>query len=184
MEEVTTARMSPVEDERHFASHVFDASRICRHVFRPVNLINEYVQRLQTSTRARVQQQVRNLPLHESKNSCASVRWTWRSETNSPLSSPSRRQHCPTPLLRRNVVQRRRNRHRGQEPFVINETEAGASQILPVSSTPTRSLITDASLGALAPYSRISSYHLDCDPPRVVLCTGKRNHPTAVRQTR
>lgn len=47
MEAVEIAKQSAEEDTKVFTSRVLHSSRVCGHVFRPVELVNAYVQGLQ-----------------------------------------------------------------------------------------------------------------------------------------
>lgn len=65
---VSRAVQREKEDETAFATRVMDASRVCRHVFTPSELVNAYVRGLHEATRERIYEQVRHLPAKDRTN--------------------------------------------------------------------------------------------------------------------
>lgn len=118
MESVTTDNNNPGEDETKFASRVLDASRVCRHLSRPVELDNAYLQGLQAFNRARVQEHVRNMLSHERKN-IVRVR---------QVALAKEKSQCTF-----------KKKEDGQETLLINAPEAGASPLLHMPFTPSLS---------------------------------------------
>ncbi len=57
-DEVTRAVQRDREDEMDFAQRILDASRVCRHVFTPTQLVNNFVRGLKEATRERVKAHV------------------------------------------------------------------------------------------------------------------------------
>ena len=62
---VVRATQGTSQDEIKFAQCISDALRECCHVFKPMELVNSYVQGLHEATREMNQEQVRRLPLKE-----------------------------------------------------------------------------------------------------------------------
>lgn len=157
-----------IEYEHKFALRVIESSRVCRHVFRHVELLNAYIQVLKASTRARVQDHDRNLPSYE-RAKIVRVRQVGMAEGKSQcafIAEKKPKLSKYTSTTKRGPAQKKQTQ--GQTALLINAPEAGELRLLPVAFTPTRSVGTATCSDAPVQQARQPSYRPNLDPTQAI----------------